>query len=122
VDGGAGNGTILGGQGNDSILGGTGADRLDGGASADLIVGGEGDHTFFFGPGSGRDTITDFSATNDKIEIRNVPGVDDFSDLRIRANANGDVVVSWGTDANLAAVTLSGVAPASLTSDAFSFG
>ncbi len=68
---------IVGAIANDRMDGGSSADYLTGGAGNDRMTGGEGDDTFLFRSGSGRDVITDFSTTNDKIGI-DVTGVDDF--------------------------------------------
>ncbi|MCR6660025.1 MAG: calcium-binding protein [Asticcacaulis sp.] len=53
--------TIIGNAGNNTLDGRQGADRLTGGAGADI---------FFFGASSGKDTITDFSASqNDSLNL-----------------------------------------------------
>ena len=85
--GGAGNDTIAGGPGRDTIEGGAqddrlsggkGADRIEGaggrdfisgGAGADMLSGGGGADTFFFGPKSASDTITDFADDTDTIRF-----------------------------------------------------
>ena len=85
--GGAGNDTIAGGPGRDTIEGGAqddhlsggrGADRIEGaggrdfisgGAGADMLSGGGGADTFFFGPKSASDTITDFADDTDAIRF-----------------------------------------------------
>jgi Ca2+-binding RTX toxin-like protein len=130
LEGGAGNDTGAGGAGDDSIAGGDGADRLDGGLSADVLdggrgndrlTGGEGDDTFRYFSDSGRDTIIDFSTTNDKFEIR-AGGVDDFDDLVIRDNANGDAVIRYTSDGLTTTITLLGVSSGALSTDDFSFG
>lgn len=89
LSGGAGNDTILGGVGNDVLKGGLGEDSLDGGIGDDWLSGGEGDDiltggagkdVFQFGVGSwrdavnfsaqiGHDTITDFNAAEDRIDL-----------------------------------------------------
>lgn len=121
IDAGAGNDIVYGGGEDDTILGGAGDDRLYGEAGNDRMTGGEGDDTFIFTGLTGRDTITDFSVTNDSIQIR-VSGVDDFDDLRFSQTSNGDAVVSWGSLAAESAVTLIGVSVAALSTDDFSFG
>ncbi len=64
-----GNDTLLGGLGNDLLDGGNGRDILDGGAGDDILTGGNGGDTFVFKPGSGHDTITDFSIFTDRIDF-----------------------------------------------------
>ncbi|MDY6936542.1 MAG: calcium-binding protein [Cyanobacteriota bacterium] len=103
--GGQGNDSISGGNGNDALYGGRGEDVLDGGQGNDLIVGGQGndyltggfgEDTFrfeFFATSEGdtlaslsnengllgTDTITDFNASEDRIELdsRLFPALDD---------------------------------------------
>ncbi|MBF0614587.1 MAG: hypothetical protein G8237_09270 [Magnetococcales bacterium] len=68
-----GNDTLRGGEGNDYLSGSTGSDLLYGNAGADRLYGGTGTDTLTGGTGAdqfkfttsseGRDTITDFSAT-----------------------------------------------------------
>ena len=74
LDGGAGNDTLYGGASNDTLIGGTGNDVLLGNFNAD---------TFVFADGHGRDTITDFHATNDleKIDLSKVSSIVNMSDL-----------------------------------------
>ncbi|MBL8561398.1 MAG: calcium-binding protein [Gemmobacter sp.] len=65
---GAGADTVLGDGGNDVINGGEGADRLSGGLGYDTLTGGAGADTFVFDSLRERgDTITDFTATEDRI-------------------------------------------------------
>lgn len=85
------------------------------------MTGGEGDDTFIFVGRTGRDVITDFSVTNDKIQIW-VNGVDDFDDLRFSQTSSGDAVIAWGSLAADSSVTLLGVSVAALSTDDFSFG
>jgi len=85
--------TLTGGNGKDALYGGTGVDRLKGGAGNDVINGGRGDDTstggggtdtFVFGNKFGKDTITDYDATNnkEKIDFSAVDAIVDMSDLR----------------------------------------
>ena len=60
---------IRGNAGDNAIYGGGGNDRIAGGAGDDLLIGGRGADTFVFGRGDGRDTILDFDARHDRIEI-----------------------------------------------------
>lgn len=63
------NGTdvLNGDAGDDSLFGDGGNDRLDGGEGNDELTGGNGQDTFIFN--DGHDTITDFSHSNDTIEL-----------------------------------------------------
>ncbi|MEM9451314.1 MAG: DUF4347 domain-containing protein [Cyanobacteria bacterium P01_E01_bin.6] len=77
--GGVGRDTLVGAAGNDVLLGGDGADTLRGGAGNDLLVGGQGVDVLFGQQGrdrfrfnnslEGRDTIRDFNASQDRIEV-----------------------------------------------------
>lgn len=55
--------TLTGTTGQDALYGGGGADLLDGGADDDKLYGYDGNDTYRFGIGSGRDTILDFDPT-----------------------------------------------------------
>ena len=72
--GGNGKDKLAGDAGNDWLAGGNGADVLVGGAGHDVVRGDAGRDTFFFGPGSGRDVIVDFTDRNgsgdDVIDLR----------------------------------------------------
>ena len=112
-----------GGSGKDALYGGNGADRLDGGAGDDLVVGGSGEDVlaggggadlFVFGRTSGSDTVLDFDAASDRIQLDD--GVTVTSQNVFDANGDGalDLVLhlSSGT------VTLLGVSEP-LVADAF---
>lgn len=61
---------IIGGNGDDILAGGSGDDTLVGGTSQDKLTGGGGRDTFQYGrPSEGADTLTDFSASEDVIEL-----------------------------------------------------
>jgi len=51
--------TITGTAADETLDGTTGRDGIDGGAGNDLLRGGAGSDTYFFGPGSGHDTISE---------------------------------------------------------------
>ncbi len=92
--GGGGKDTLMGGSGRDEINGGDGDDTIDGGSGDDDLTGGEGQDTFRFARNGGDDTIEDFIAGEDKIDLRaftNISGFDD-SDLRI-TERSGDVEI-----------------------------
>lgn len=65
-----GNDRLLGGQGQDTLSGGQGNDRLWGDQANDMLTGDAGADRFFFNPGMGRDTITDFDlAEGDRLVL-----------------------------------------------------
>ena len=97
IHGDAGDNTLAGGQGDDSLFGGSGDDTLEGGLGSDRIEGGAGDDTmtgdlsasnssrdtFVFAPGHGNDTITDFGAGGDVIDLSAFSGIAGLGDLSI---------------------------------------
>ena len=118
--------TILGSEGDDELFGGRGRDILDGGldndllnggAGNDILTGGEGLDTFVFDSGSGRDTITDFTAGEDVIDLTSMESIDSFDDLRVRDTDDGALVYLDG-----GRVLLEGIDADSVTADFFVFG
>jgi Ca2+-binding RTX toxin-like protein len=81
VDGNSGDDTLIGSVFADDLRGGGGADRLDGGDGADLLKGGNGADTFVFADGYGADTVLDYQAGKDVIDLTGVAGVNAFGDL-----------------------------------------
>jgi Ca2+-binding RTX toxin-like protein len=84
LSGGDGNDTIHGGNNNDSIDGGAGNDVLYGDYGSDTLVGGLGADVFMFEhtATNERDTIRDFNAVEDVIDISAIlTGYDPLSDL-----------------------------------------
>jgi serralysin len=74
LNGGDGNDALAGGSGNDTLNGGANDDTITGGAGRDTMTGGAGADTFIFtatseSPSSARDTIMDFVAGTDKIDL-----------------------------------------------------
>ncbi|MBD2520401.1 calcium-binding protein [Nostoc sp. FACHB-973] len=70
ASGASGNNTLNGGNGNDILTGGDGNDILTGGCGNDSLYGGGGIDTFGFNSfNEGIDTIYDFDATNELIEV-----------------------------------------------------
>ena len=67
--GGAGDDTLFGGSGSDSLFGGEGNDVLLGGSGNDHLHGGAGADVFSFLEGHGTDTIHDFEAGTDTIDL-----------------------------------------------------
>ncbi|MEX0284431.1 MAG: tandem-95 repeat protein [Paracoccaceae bacterium] len=92
IDGGAGNDRLEGESGNDTLLGGLGDDTLSGGSGAD---------TFLFNLGDGLDTITDFDALEDQIDlsqtglsdISEITAFNDGTNLQIDYGIGGDAVI-----------------------------
>lgn len=71
INGSAGNDQLFGGAGKDKLNGGTGNDILDGGARNDILTGGSGQDIFQFTNAYNVDTITDYSAIDDTIQLEN---------------------------------------------------
>ena len=104
IEGFAGNDTLAGNAGNDALAGGLGNDRLIGGAGNDVLAGGAGLDTFVFAAGFGRDSIADFQAGQDMLEIDDAifatvadlmahTANDGFGNVIITANANDVITV-----------------------------
>ncbi|MFV2002622.1 MAG: calcium-binding protein, partial [Paracoccaceae bacterium] len=60
---------LQGAAGADNLLGGDGNDRLEGGTGDDTLNGGTGADVFVFGAGTGNDTVQDFNAGLDQLEL-----------------------------------------------------
>jgi len=69
IYGGGGNDSLLGEAGNDALYGQAGNDTLDGGAGNDLLDGGVGNDTYWFGRGSGQDTLVSQDSTVNKRDV-----------------------------------------------------
>lgn len=78
LTGSSGDETLLGGPGRDTLNGGAGDDRINGGPGGDILTGGPGADTFvvmvaldssIYDSSTTRDTITDFSGLDDKIDL-----------------------------------------------------
>ena len=74
LEGQLGNDYLRGDAGMDLLLGGVGDDWLDGGTGADRLLGGTGNDSYFFGPGSGRDTVVERAGEGQDC-VRLAPGV-----------------------------------------------
>jgi Ca2+-binding RTX toxin-like protein len=117
IKGNAGGNGLDGGAGNDTIDGGAGADYIIGGAGNDLLTGGLGKDTFRFGPGGGRDTVTDFSKTDhDAIDITAYLKT---STKVILTDVGTDVQISFAGSADV--ITLTGVHAKDLVSTFYGF-
>lgn len=121
INGGSGNDRLYGGDGNDVLVGGNGADRLYGNAGDDRLTGNSGSDIFIFGPATGHDTITDFSAGAAKGDVIQLLGtsLSSFADvLAATTDVGGNAVI---TISDTASVTLLGVTEASLHANDFLF-
>jgi Domain of unknown function (DUF4347)/RTX calcium-binding nonapeptide repeat (4 copies) len=140
VRGGGNRDTIRGQQSDDTLLGGTGNDTLIGGQGADSLIGGSGQDTLFGKAGADQfiyrsirdrgDTISDFEVSRDVIVIRpivNKPSYgspDRFADYVRLVRSGADTIVRVDANGDAAGgfrslVTLTGIAPASLSASNF---
>jgi Ca2+-binding RTX toxin-like protein len=87
---------IFSGAGDDKISGFAGRDEIYGGIGKDMLTGGLGSDIFFFGPGSGKDKITDFDPNGGghKQDYLSTGGVA-FDDIEFR-KAGDDVLMDLG--------------------------
>ncbi|KRA96200.1 mannuronan epimerase [Pseudomonas sp. Root68] len=142
LNGTAGADLILGLGGNDTIKAGTGADIVDGGAGRDSLYGGDGADTFRYsnvldsyrdydtGGVSATDTIYDFTAGVDKIDVSGlgIIGLGDGNNgtLYITLNAAGDKTyiksAEADADGNRFEIALNGNYINTLTASDFVFG
>ena len=102
--GGNGNDALMGNMGNDMLFGGAGNDVLNGGLGNDRLFGGAGMDTFVFGANEGKDTILDFDAARDHIDL----GGQTYT---VSANADGFAVLelSGGGSVLLEGIAISAV-------------
>ncbi len=126
LDGGAGGDVLFGGEGDDTIAGGTGDDLMSGDEGDDTLTGGEGADTFLYTPAHGNDTITDFAANEDKIDLSLFGNITSFDDLSIADVDDGNsgtnaVITLTDADGNETTLTLEGVAKSALDGDDFVF-
>lgn len=93
------NNTLLGNTGKNVLTGNLGDDFLIGGKGADSLHGGVGDDRFSFFTGDGKDTIFEFHKGDDRILLRFMPGIEEFSDLdgQITLSQDGkDTLINLG--------------------------
>jgi hypothetical protein len=89
---GNGNLTGKGNQDGNWLLGNSGNNKLFG-------IDGDGSDTFMFKTGGGHDTLMDFDAGIDKIDVSRWNGMDNFTDIKQHAtNLNGDVHITLNGD------------------------
>ncbi|MGR3762449.1 calcium-binding protein (plasmid) [Roseobacteraceae bacterium NS-SX3] len=109
--------TLAGGGGRDTLFGGSGGDRLSGGRGRDLLSGGADADVFVFRPGDGHDTVADFSAGQDRVDLTAFAGrLDGFAGLTLQA-AEGGTLVRTGAGS----LFLEEVLPGALGADDFLF-
>jgi Ca2+-binding RTX toxin-like protein len=109
-----GNDIIVGGGGSDNLSGGKGFDTLNGGLGNDNLVGGAGNDVFVLGAGLGVDTISDFTNSQDTVQLIN--GLT-FGQLSISPGTNGTLIRLASSGEVLAFLT--GVAPNFIGSEDF---
>ena len=92
ITGNAQNNIIYAGKAGGTVNGGAGNDTLYGGAGNDTLTGGAGNDTFVYGNGQGNDTITDYTAGQDVLQVSSgsVSGT-------ALANSNKDIVFTVGS-------------------------
>jgi len=95
LNGGADSDFLYGEDGRDTLFGGTGNDILNGGAGNDNLTGGEGFDIFEFSAASGTDVISDFTVSEDWIDLTSFDGEISFADLSFQTTTNG-VRVDFG--------------------------
>ncbi len=126
--GGEGTDTLKGNAGDDTLMGGEGGDILEGGAGKDWLIGGVGDDTmtggtesdtFIFREGHGNDTITDFTANEDMINLVLIDGITTYDQLNISQDGKDTVIdlTSFGGGK----ITLSDFNMGDLDADDFTF-
>ena len=103
LQGGHGRDTLIGRAGADVLMGGAHKDVLKGGSGRDTLIGGSGADTFVFAGQAGTDTIKDYQAGVDTIELRGVDGIS------ITAIAGGVRIVHTGGTIDLLDITTSDI-------------
>jgi Ca2+-binding RTX toxin-like protein len=108
--------TIQGNNGANVLTGGSGADTLFGYGGNDTLFGGAGADKFVFAHGTGQDSIGDFVAGTDKIDLTAI-GFASYQDvINATHDVGGNAVIDLG---NGDQVTLTGVTTAQLHSGDF---
>jgi Ca2+-binding RTX toxin-like protein len=120
IVGNAGADTLIGAAGDDRLLGRDGADVLSGGTGQDSLRGGSGEDTFVFVSGFGKDTVLDFIAGTDVVDLAGFDAVTSFDDLLAdHATQVGRNVLIEGDNGDL--LVLRDVSLSTLTADDFLF-
>lgn len=92
--GGLGNDVLIGGQNDDFLSGGNGSDTLRDGAGRDTLTGGQGADYFVLSLDGESDTISDFSSTEDYIDISEWEGTGSPLGLLHEVTSDGCVLSS----------------------------
>lgn len=98
INGDAGNDLILGGDGDDLLYGGSGNDRIRAGAGDDIVRTGRGKDIVVLDDGFGTDRVINFTDGRDRIDLRNLTGVDSLDDLAMSETPSGSAVIGVGDD------------------------
>lgn len=91
---------LFGNAGANKLVGGEGDDTLSGGKGADLLSGGANNDIFVFRTGFGKDTVTDFTSGEDRIDLSGVKGISNYNDLMSHhiTVSGDDLVIREGHD------------------------
>ena len=91
---------VTGNAGDNALYGRAGDDTLRGGAGNDVLTGDAGSDVFVFARGAGRDTVTDFEAGIDGIQLGGFKGARDFADMLAgHLEVKGDDLwITYGND------------------------
>ena len=127
--GGGGDDKLLGGAGDDELWGGSGNDTLHGGSGKDVFFGQAGDDSYFGGSEAdrfvfvlfeiGNDTIRDFTAGEDIIDLR-ATGITGFTDILAHSYQDGaNTVIKFDLFGIEGTITLLGVDRAALSARDF---
>ena len=119
LSGGAGSDLLMGGEGDDTLYGEDGDDTLIGGQGDDTMTGGAGADAFVFGQAQGNDTVTDFTANEDTINLSLFNSITSFDQLNISQDGVNTVIDLSSQGGGL--VTLENFNYSDLDADDFSF-
>jgi len=92
LTGGGGEDLLMGGAGADTLAGGAGADILADGAGSDRLTGGSGADIFVQSLDGAADTITDFEAGVDRLDLSAWPMLYDPSQLTFQSTSTGAII------------------------------
>jgi serralysin len=106
--------SLLGGRGNDTLLGGNGDDFLSGDFGIDVLTGGGGADRFAIQASRGTDTVSDFTAGKDLLEL--VDGLQ-FSDVAIEQNGSNTTIRRNSDRAEL--MVLTGISASAIDASTF---
>ena len=104
----------------DDFAGGDDDDTMEGTSRDETFTGGAGADTFVFEPGHGRDTITDFTAGTDKIDLSAFVGITGMNDFWCWQSGDDAVIYLGGHDGG-GRIILEGVSIWDLSASDFTF-